>query len=606
MARTSTPRSSKEELAAFALQAARIGDLETARKAFLVALDADRSNPALHYNVGLVHEQMGAIADAASAFTRALHFEPTMEIAARRLQRLLLQFRLEDPRLLDAKGLKAALATPGIARQPIIEAALARCFVAHDDLAQALAEARAGKAAEAARRLLTGRTASGLGDDLLLAALALGIVTDAGQEALLSALRAALLLECPPRRFGDKALTAFAVALLRQCWNNVHVWAEGPDETAMLSGLALDHAALFSGDLDMSRRLLLMALYRPLASLLPEPVQVLQIRGIRPRPVREAVLAAVEVANEEQAIAAALPRLAAVEDETSERVGEQYARDPYPRWLTLQVSAPGSLRRALERYVPAPRLAFMDAPFDVLVAGAGTGQHALQAHFGYGPNVRMLATDLSAPSLAYAARKARQYEANGLEFLVADILALDGLDRRFDIIECVGVLHHMADPWAGWEALTRRLKPHGLMFIGLYSATSRARLAELRSKPAWPGADCSDEQARAWRQALLAGGEDGSGRDLPRSKDFYTLPGFRDLALNTQEHHVTLPLIEAWLASHDLAFRGFTVPPGVISAFAVQNPSAPWPGSLSAWSRFEAENPSTFDGMYLLWCERGG
>ena len=35
--------------------------------------------------------------------------------------------------------------------------------------------------------------------------------------------------------------------------------------------------------------------------------------------------------------------------------------------------------------------------------------------------------------------------------------------RKFDIIESVGVLHHMADPLLGWECLTDCLKKDALI-----------------------------------------------------------------------------------------------------------------------------------------------
>src|SRR5690606_839498 len=135
-------------------------------------------------------------------------------------------------------------------------------------------------------------------------------------------------------------------------------------------------------------------------------------------------------------------------------------------------------------------LAFMDGEFDVLIAGAGTGKQALQSAFAYGPKARLLATDLSAPSLGYADCAAKRYGVDNIEFMVADILDLDRLDRQFDIIECVGVLHHMADPWAGWRKLVSRLKPSGLMYVGLYSATARANFGILREQPDYPGPDC--------------------------------------------------------------------------------------------------------------------
>jgi 2-polyprenyl-3-methyl-5-hydroxy-6-metoxy-1,4-benzoquinol methylase len=40
-----------------------------------------------------------------------------------------------------------------------------------------------------------------------------------------------------------------------------------------------------------------------------------------------------------------------------------------------------------------------------------------------------------------------------IEFAQADILELGSLGRSFDIIESVGVLHHLHDPLEGWRVL---------------------------------------------------------------------------------------------------------------------------------------------------------
>ena len=55
------------------------------------------------------------------------------------------------------------------------------------------------------------------------------------------------------------------------------------------------------------------------------------------------------------------------------------------------------------------------------------------------------------------------------------------LERRFDVIECVGVLHHMEDPVAGWRVLRRLLEPGGYMKIGLYSERARRHIVAARA-----------------------------------------------------------------------------------------------------------------------------
>ena len=50
-----------------------------------------------------------------------------------------------------------------------------------------------------------------------------------------------------------------------------------------------------------------------------------------------------------------------------------------------------------------------------------------------------------------------------------DIENIQLLNKKFDFIECVGVLHHMDNPFIGLKKLSLSLKNGGIMFIGLYS-----------------------------------------------------------------------------------------------------------------------------------------
>ena len=66
-------------------------------------------------------------------------------------------------------------------------------------------------------------------------------------------------------------------------------------------------------------------------------------------------------------------------------------------------------------------------------------------------------------------RKSNELGLTNIDYLQADILHLNQMGKKFDIIESAGVLHHMDEPMAGWNVLVDLLKPGGLMKIGLYS-----------------------------------------------------------------------------------------------------------------------------------------
>jgi hypothetical protein len=65
----------------------------------------------------------------------------------------------------------------------------------------------------------------------------------------------------------------------------------------------------------------------------------------------------------------------------------------------------------------------------------------------------VLAIDLSAASLGYAKARTGALGVTNIDYAQADILQLGATGRTFDMIQSAGVLHHLADPWAGWRVL---------------------------------------------------------------------------------------------------------------------------------------------------------
>ena len=110
--------------------------------------------------------------------------------------------------------------------------------------------------------------------------------------------------------------------------------------------------------------------------------------------------------------------------------------------------------------------------------------------------------DLSLASLAYAKRKTIELGITNLEYFQADILKLGHLEKKFDIIESMGVLHHMDEPMVGWKVLTKLLKPGGLMKIGLYSELGRQNIVEIRKEIKSMKVGVSETEMREFRQSI--------------------------------------------------------------------------------------------------------
>ncbi|MBV6634088.1 MAG: class I SAM-dependent methyltransferase [Alphaproteobacteria bacterium] len=342
------------------------------------------------------------------------------------------------------------------------------------------------------------------------------------------------------------------------------------------------------------------ALYSDPASWLTEP------DGVDPWCDRIA-----EQAIEEAKLAAVLPNLEQDAAETA-TVRDQYEQHPYPRWIGLTVPAPGS-RRALawradpDAGNPARKLFWQQSPFEALIAGCGTGRHALMAALGYGPLAKVLAVDISAASLAYASRKAGEYQANNLTFARADLLRLGDLPDEllpkdgFDLIESVGVLHHLADTGEGLRSLAQHLKPGGLIQLGLYRKDGRKHVALARADIKQLGLDATkDEDIRIFRAHILNQPDHPAFSALAHNRDFYSLPGCRDLLFHARERDIEMTEIGPLLTSAGLNFAGMQMPDGVLQAFA-QAQGAQALTDLNAWQGFEADRPDLFDAMYRFW-----
>ena len=214
----------------------------------------------------------------------------------------------------------------------------------------------------------------------------------------------------------------------------------------------------------------------------------------------------------------------------------------------------------------------------------------------------MTAVDLSRRSLSYAKRMAQDLRVRNIAFYQGDILALDRIPNRFDLIESSGVLHHLADPILGWRKLQGLLRPDGLMRLAFYSRRARAPFDDIRT--AVRSHETLKDRVDGIRKAVFALPEDHPGRALLRTADFYAASGVRDALLHEQESTVDLSWIEAALEELGLRFLGFELPdPAWLVEYRRRKPEDAAGLDLRAWDSVETEHPSMFLGMYQFWVQ---
>jgi SAM-dependent methyltransferase len=249
-----------------------------------------------------------------------------------------------------------------------------------------------------------------------------------------------------------------------------------------------------------------------------------------------------------------------------------------------------------------------DRRIDILIAGCGTGQHSIATAQRF-RNARILAVDLSLTSLCYAKRKTRELGLKNIDYAQADILSLDSLGsagHTFDIVESVGVLHHLADPLAGWRKLVSLMRPGAFMRLGFYSEYARQNETAARRFIAERGYAPNPEDIRRCRQELMSAENAAQFRQILSARDFYTMSECRDLLFHVQEHHYTLPQLKENLRGLELTFIGFSLDSDIIKQYRQRFPDDISQADLDNWHIFELENPDTFTGMYQFWTQKRG
>jgi tetratricopeptide (TPR) repeat protein/SAM-dependent methyltransferase len=544
---------------------------------------------------------LAAGGDAAAALETILKSLRTQETAkARRIFTDIvkpLRFTRDDPgvRAMLTRALGEAWARPG-------ELARAGAHLIKQSRETGAAVARAAKAWP---RMLSGAELFGpegvrrlAGDGLLLALLVSAQNADIELERFLTMARRVLLESA--LRDDTEAGLAFYAALARQCFINEYVFALGEEEIRSAGALRGRLAAsLGEGTPAASLTLLAVAAYFPLYSV--SGTACLMDRPW-PQPVAAVMAQQLREPAEEARLRDAIPSLTPVKDAVSRLVRDQYEENPYPRWVLVPpAEKTGSIAGYLRQNFPLTPIRHKSGggATEILSAGCGTGQLALE--IAQDMNARVLGVDLSRASLGYAARKARELGLTAIEFAQADLLELGAAGRSFDAIECSGVLHHLADPFAGWKVLLSLLRPNGFMLLGFYSEAARRGIAEARRFIAQGVYGVSAGEIRRCRQDLLD--RDGG---MAASDDFFGISSCRDLLFHVQELPVRLADIAAFLKDNGLTFLGFEADSAILQAYRRRFPDDPAATDLDHWQAFEQNDPSTFAGMYRFWIQKTG
>jgi Tfp pilus assembly protein PilF/2-polyprenyl-3-methyl-5-hydroxy-6-metoxy-1,4-benzoquinol methylase len=446
-------------------------------------------------------------------------------------------------------------------------------------------------------------------DQLLCALLGLAPNSDMEIERFLTMARRLMLEAATGMAASDDAVgTAFNFysALARQCFINEYVFCATDDEIQKANDLRDSLVVALEAKTQVPALwVLTVAAYFPLGSL-PLTTRLLDTQW--PKAVTAVLVQQVREPEEERQLRATIPRLTRIEDEVSRLVQNQYEENPYPRWVKAEPAGnPNSVVGFLGERFPLSSFKRHGRSeiVEFLIAGCGTGQHAIETARRF-KDARVLAVDLSLSSLSYAKRKTRELGLTSIEYAQADLLELGTLGREFDVIESVGVLHHLAEPFAGWRVLLSLLCPGGFMRLGFYSEVARRHIVKARAFIAERGYGATANEIRLCRQDLVDLDKSADFGTTVNSPDFFSISTCRDLLFHSQEHRMTLTSIDAFFRDNNLAFLGFAIDGDVLHAYKQRFPDDPAATNVGQWQTFENENPDTFAGMYQFWIQKAG
>jgi 2-polyprenyl-3-methyl-5-hydroxy-6-metoxy-1,4-benzoquinol methylase len=240
-----------------------------------------------------------------------------------------------------------------------------------------------------------------------------------------------------------------------------------------------------------------------------------------------------------------------------ESVREQYERYPYPlrnpederqRLLTTW----NDHLAQINHYCFGGRQSFCGG-FQVLVAGGGTGDNVIfLAEQLRDTGAHIVHLDLSAASLAVAKERARIRGLTNIEFIQDSLLNLPKLEiGPFDFINCCGVLHHLAAPEQGLDALLSKLKPSGAMNLMVYAQYGRTAVYQLQELGRLLTRNDTDpaQQVKRMRDLIASlpksnwwkRSEDLMPSSLASDVDLF------DTFLHSQDRAYTVPELYAWM-----------------------------------------------------------
>ncbi|PSO51472.1 MAG: SAM-dependent methyltransferase [Cyanobacteria bacterium SW_9_44_58] len=204
---------------------------------------------------------------------------------------------------------------------------------------------------------------------------------------------------------------------------------------------------------------------------------------------------------------------------------------------------------------------------DIRILDAGCGTGVGTEYLGHlNPDASVMGIDISEETLEVAQQRCQRSGTTNVEFQQLNVEEAQTLEGQFEMINCVGVLHHLPDPAAGIQALAQKLAPGGIMHIFVYGELGRWEVRLMQNAIAL----LQQDNPRDYRQGVKIGRKlfetlPENNRIVKREKERWALDNqrdacFADMYLHPQEIDYNINTLFALIEQSGLDFVGFSNP----------------------------------------------
>ena len=440
-------------------------------------------------------------------------------------------------------------------------------------------------------------------DKELVKALSLLIFCSPLWEKVLGNIRKNILLNYSDKDKISNSIFNFIIGLGSQCFLNEYVYYISTEEKDKLKELK----KIINNNKNQDYKLAIISCYQSLSSINDE---IINLNTYIPnkKELNNLLNLQFKELNAEKKISKGIKKIGNIKDFISKEVKNQYELNPYPRWRYNSYAKENKLNflsvinsEISPNTIKPNSVQLTNKKINILIAGCGTGIQIIEA--SRYSNCEITAIDLSNSSISYAKRKVDEYGLKNINFIEMDLLELTSLNKRFDLIECSGVLHHMNEPSKGLSNLFDVLEPEGFLKLGLYSKYAREEILKARKLIKEKDIKPNIDGIRNFRNDLL-NGEIKEVNEISNWSDFYSTSMCRDLCFHTHENCYTLIEIKNMLKVSNLEFLGFTLSKEIRDKYQIDNKDKDSLKNLELWDKFEKLNPNSFREMYQFWSRK--